>query len=338
MRPTPLCFLALSVLSVAPAPADEPAFTCVVLGASGGLDESDLTSYLLARAGSSDFVAFDAGTLRAAVRRAHWAGALEGIEPPEGDPWTYDAWFLRERVRAYLVSHPHLDHVSGLALNATDDARTKPILGLTPTLDVLRDHVFNGLVWPNFTDEGAEPRLGTYRLVRLEPGAPRPIEGTGLVVEAHPLSHAGSTSTAFLVGLEDGSAQVLYLGDTGPDPIERSDRLAALWDRVAPVVRAGRLRAVFVECSYPDDRPWDRLYGHLTPEWLARELGHLASKVRPAGDSLTALAGLRVVVTHVKPSLQRGPSARERIMAELAKHPLCGATATAPVQATRLEF
>jgi cAMP phosphodiesterase len=70
---------------------------------------------------------------------------------------------------------------------------------------------------------------------------------------------------------------------------------------VAPIVAAGRLKALFLECSYGDDRASDKLYGHLNPQLFMQELGVLARLVeaqpgaRPGG-----LKGLKVVVTHIK--------------------------------------
>ncbi len=296
--------LAFAGRAVAAEPAARPAaFQLVAVGTSGGLHEDDLTAFLLAPAGSRDFVALDAGTLLGGLRRLVQLGRLPDA-PSAGA-------FLRERIRAYLVSHPHLDHVAGLALSATDDT-PKPVLGLPETLDVLRDHLFNWKLWPNFTDEGAPPRLGVRQLVRLRPGVERPIEGTTLAVEAWPLDHAGARSTAFLV--RSGGAYALYLGDTGPDPVERGTRLEALFSRVAPLLRTGALRVVLAECSYPDGRPDSKLFGHLTPRWLVASLERLARRAFPARPTL---AGLLVVVTHVKPALE-GPDPRDAIRKALA--------------------
>ncbi len=40
-----------------------PAFTVVPLGVKGGLDESNLSSYLVAAGGTDEYIALDAGTL-----------------------------------------------------------------------------------------------------------------------------------------------------------------------------------------------------------------------------------------------------------------------------------
>ncbi len=313
--------------------ADPPAFVAVVLGAGGGPGQDDLSAYLLAPAGSADFVSLDAGTGLAGIRAARAHGSFGDLRPPPDSPLDADGWILRTRIKAYLLSHPHLDHVAGLVVDSPEDG-PKPILGLAATLDALRDHVFNWRVWPNFADEGQAP-LGRYRYVRLAPGQPTSIPGTPMTVEAHPLSHAGVQSTAFLV--RAGAAAALYLGDTGPDAVERSSRLGALWARVAPLVREGALRAVFVEVSYPDGRPDHLLFGHLTPTWLLRELRRLAELVEPAAPA-AALRGLTVVVTHVKPALERDAEPHRRIARELAARNDLGVRFVLARQGDRLAF
>jgi 3',5'-cyclic-nucleotide phosphodiesterase len=213
-----------------------------------------------------------------------------------------------------LLSHAHLDHLLGLVIASPDDG-PKPIYALAETLDILRDHVFNGRLWANFGSEGAEPRLGKYSYVRLRPGEETPLLPTAMTAEAHPLCHARQDgSSAFL--LRHGDAYVLYLGDTGPDRVEGCDRLASLWRRIAPLVRESRLRALLIEVSYPDPRPEAQLFGHLTPKWLLAELTRLAEAVRP-GHPRGALSGLDVLVTHVKPSLAAGTDPRDTIRGQL---------------------
>ena len=294
--------------------AERPAFDVVVLGDAGGLAEDDLTSFLVFPAGGDAGVALDAGTLHVGIRMALTKGAFASLPLDAGGELTPEGQVLQKHVRAYLVSHAHLDHVAGLVLNSTDDT-AKPILALPSTLDVLREHVFNWQLWPNFTTEGKAPALSRYTLVPLASGETREIPGTSFRVTAFPLSHGGAAeSTAFLV--ESGGQSLLYLGDTGPDAVEGKGRLRALWTRVAPLVREKKLRAIFLEASYPSDRPDEKLYGHLTPRWVNAELGVLASLV-DAADPANALRGLPVVITHVKPSLARGESPRERVAREL---------------------
>lgn len=315
--------------------ATPPAFDVVVLGAAGGLAEDDLTSFLVFPAGGAAGIALDAGTLHAGIRTALAKGAFAGLSLDTDGALTPEGQVLQKHVRAYLISHAHLDHVAGMILSSTDDT-PKPILALPGTLDVLREHVFNWKLWPNFTTEGTAPALSRYALVPLSSGEPKDVPGTSFRVTAFPLSHGGtSESTAFLV--ESGAASLLYLGDTGPDAVEGKGRLRALWTQVAPLVRAKTLRAIFLEASYPSDRPDEKLYGHLTPRWVNAELGVLASLVG-ADDPASALRGLPVVITHVKPSLARGESPRERIARELRESNPHGVRFILATQGERLDF
>lgn len=329
-----LCAAALLAGTPARATAS-PAFDVVVLGDAGGLAEDDLTAFLVFPAGGHAGIALDAGTLHAGLRAAHAKGAFASLPLDDDGPLTPEGQVLQRHVKAYLVSHAHLDHVAGLILNSTDDT-PKPILALPATLEVLRDHVFNWKLWPNFTTGGAAPALSRYALVALPPGEPRDVPGTSFRVTAFPLSHGGtSESTAFLV--ESGGWSLLYLGDTGPDAVEGKGRLRALWSQVAPLVRDEKLRAIFLEASFPSDRPDEKLFGHLTPRWVNEELGVLASLVN-ADDPADALRGLPVVITHVKPSLARGESPRERIARELREANPYGVRFVLATQGEKLAF
>ncbi|MBY0275301.1 3',5'-cyclic-nucleotide phosphodiesterase [Candidatus Binatia bacterium] len=316
-----------------------PAFDVVVLGDAGGLAEDDLTAFLLFPAGSDIGIALDAGTLHAGIRVALAKGAFASLPlDPSGDV-SAEGQVLQKHVAAYLITHPHLDHVAGLVLSSTDDT-PKPIHGLPPTLDVLRDHVFNWKVWPNFTNEGVSPVLSRYALMPLASGVAHDVPGTSLRVTAFPLSHGGtgssaSTSTAFLV--ESDGQSLLYLGDTGPDAIEGQGRLRALWTAVAPLVRAKTLRAIFLEASYPSDHPDEKLYGHLTPRWVNAELGVLASLV-DGDDPSSALRDLPVVITHVKRTLARGEAPRARIARELREANPYGVRFVLATQGEKLEL
>jgi 3',5'-cyclic-nucleotide phosphodiesterase len=289
--------------------AAAPQFVAIALGTAGGLTEANLSSYLLAPAGSTEFVALDAGTLLTGLQHANRKGNLSDIVVPPESPLSVEGYVLTQHIKAYLISHAHLDHLAGLVLNSPEDT-PKPILGLASTIEHLRDHVFNGQIWPNFGDEGPGVPLKKYHFVRLQPGDEQAIAGTRMTVRPFALCHAGVPSTAFLV--QANGAYALYVGDTGPDDVEQCDTLHQVWQSLALLVRQGRLRGMFVEISYPDPRDRSQLYGHLTPRWLMAELQHLAALVN-AQHPTDALRGVTVLVNHIKPTLQREQPERAQI-------------------------
>lgn len=312
-----LAFLSLSLLAAEPTPAAAAprGFDVVALGVQGGLAQGDLSSFLLARRGQPAYLAVDAGSV------------LTGLGRSGGPPGPV----LRDQIRGWALTDPHLDHVEGLASAVVDDVGTKPVFGLPSTIDALRDHLFNGVLWANFGNEGKDP-LRRLRYERMAPARPVHVDDVGVTLEALPLSHGGTTSTAFLIS--DGDAVVAFLGDTGPDLVEGGSRLGALWERLAPLVRGRKLRAIFVECSYDNARPDALLLGHLTPRHLLVELGALAALVSPQAPS-KALQNVVVVVSHIVPTLDGGRSARDLVTSELEAGNKLGVRFLFPAQGER---
>jgi len=293
------------------------AFTVVPLGVKGGLDESNLSSYLVAARGTTDYIALDAGTLYAGIRRAIELGALPAPV----------SRVLRQDIKAYFISHPHLDHVAGLIINSPDDS-AKNIYGLSFCLDVLKDKYFSWRSWANFGDEGEQPLLKKYHYVPMIPGKEIAIDRTDLSVTAFPLSHGNTyESTAFLV--RNGDSWLFYLGDTGPDSVEHSDKLHLLWQAAGPLLRAGKLKAIFIEVSFPSGQSDKSLFGHLTPRWLMSEMKDLEQLA-----GMGTLKGLPVVITHIKP----GGNQEEMIRQELTTNNPLQLQLIFPEQGKRLEF
>ncbi|HVU58464.1 MAG TPA: 3',5'-cyclic-nucleotide phosphodiesterase [Puia sp.] len=278
-------------------------FTVIPLGVKGGLDESNLSSYMIAPKGSSDYVCLDAGTLYTGLQRAVSAGVLHASVGK----------VLRQQIKGYLISHPHLDHLAGLIINSPDDT-VKTIYGMPYTIKVLEEKYFTWAAWANFGDSGETPVLKKYHYATMEAGREIPLTGTTMTVAAYPLSHGEPyQSTAFLV--HNGGAYLLYLGDTGADTIEQAGKLAALWQIAGPLIAAGKLKAVFIETSFPNSQPEKTLFGHLTPRLLMVELNRLAGV---AGAK--ALYNFPIVITHRKPSGNQEAVIKQELEADNPLH------------------
>jgi cAMP phosphodiesterase len=261
-----------------------PAFHVVPLGVKGGIDESNLSAYLVAPINTNDYLCLDAGTVTAGIEKAVANGAFTKSAEV----------VLKQYIKGYFISHAHLDHVSGLIITSPNDS-SKTVYASPACMTMLEDYYFNGQAWANFGDEGKGFLLKKYHFKRLAAGQETMIENTAIKVTAFPLSHVNPfESAAFLI--HDNDSYVLYLGDTGPDEIEKSNKLQLLWQQIAPLIKEGKLKGIFIEVSFPNEQPDDKLFGHLTPKWLMKEMDVLSGFT-----GTEVLKGFSIVVTHVKP-------------------------------------
>jgi cAMP phosphodiesterase len=97
-------------------------------------------------------------------------------------------------------------------------------------------------------------------------------------------------SSAFFIRHDPTGREFLFFGDVSPDSLALKPHNIAVWRAAAPKIPS-TLSAIFIECSWPSGRPDELLYGHLSPEHLARELAVLADEVIAArGNNTTAAA------------------------------------------------
>jgi len=278
-----ICFVLISVNAFSQK-EQKSAFQVVPLGIKGGIDEKNLSAYLVAPTNTNDFIALDAGTINAGIEKA--------IENNVFKVSTSD--ILRKYIKGYFISHAHLDHVSGLIINSPADS-SKTVYATEKCMEMMENHYFNDETWANFGDKGPGTPLKKYHFQTLNIGEETPITNTTMTVKAFPLSHVNPfESTAFLV--RNGDSYVLYLGDTGPDSVEKSDKLKSLWTAIAPLVKSKQLKGIFIEVSFPNEQPDQFLFGHLTPNYLMKEL-HTLEDLSGKGT----LKGFNIVVTHLKP-------------------------------------
>ena len=98
-------------------------------------------------------------------------GPFASLEVPFESARANAAHILRYLIPTYLISHPHLDHISGFAVNTASFQQTsfpKRLAALPSTVDAIKDHIFNDIIWPNLSDEDGGVGLVTY--MRLTEG------------------------------------------------------------------------------------------------------------------------------------------------------------------------
>ena len=187
------------------------------------------------------------------------------------------------RIDHILVSHSHLDHVLAIGLLADSVIRLREAVGHGPvqvhalpaTLEALRAHIFNGVIWPDFTrlPSAEHPVL---QLVPLQPGERLSIGGKTIEVLT-----ALHTVPAVGFAVEGGDGWWVYTGDTGPNP--------ALWERL----RSMKIAYLVIETAFSDEeRQLARISRHLCPAALGHELAQLGGPLN---------ASVNVHITHIKP-------------------------------------
>lgn len=194
-----------------------------------------------------------------------------------------------------FVTHSHLDHVLAIGLLADSVTRERHAAGRPPvqvhalpaTIAALRTHVFNGVIWPDFSrlPDVEHPVLA---FVPLAVGD-RIAVGRGRELEVLPAEHTVPAVGYAVLGAAGGAW--VFTGDTGPNP--------ALWQRLQSLP----VQSLVIETAFGDDEAaLAEISRHLCPQRLQRELARLE-------------APTDVWITHIK------PGAVDVVMNEIAAQP-----------------
>jgi len=289
-----LCFLLVSTNIFSQ--KEKHSFQVIPLGVMGGIDEKNLSSYLIAPSNTTDFICLDAGTVNAGIEKA--------IEKKSFKVSTNEV--LRKYIKGYLISHAHLDHVSGLIINSPADS-SKTVYATNKCMEMMENHYFNDQTWANFGDKGPGLPLKKYHFQTLNLNEETALTNTKMTVKAFSLSHVNPfESTAFLV--KNNNDYALYLGDTGSDEVEKSTNLHDLWTAIAPLVKEKQLKGIFIEVSFPNEQPDKFLFGHLTPNYLMKEL-HILEDLAGKGS----LKNFKIIITHLKPPAKNIAKIKEQL-------------------------
>ncbi len=175
-----------------------------------------------------------------------------------------------------FVTHSHLDHVVSIPflVDTVGGMRDSPVTvhATEETLDILRKHLFNWKIWPDFAEipNRDEPYL-RYESFQLG----QTVSIRGRRIRALPANHV---VPAVGFHLDSGEGSLVFTGDTTTND--------ALWEEVN---RIENLRYLIIETAFSNaERDLAIASKHLTPDMLAQELGKLT---RPA----------KIFVSHLKP-------------------------------------
>ncbi|KAL8719003.1 MAG: hypothetical protein Q9225_003941 [Loekoesia sp. 1 TL-2023] len=84
-------------------------------------------------------------------------GPFANLELPYDTAKANATYVFRSLISTFLITHPHLDHVAGFAINTAalqQTLRRKRVAALPSTIEAIKEHIFNGVIWPNLSDEG----------------------------------------------------------------------------------------------------------------------------------------------------------------------------------------
>lgn len=183
------------------------------------------------------------------------------------------------KISQVLLSHAHFDHIKGLPLLADNLVGRNPqgpvkVRSLPEVLEALRRHIFNDVVFPDFT---RLPTPATAPLAYHPFDEEKTFTFDRLEVTAVRVNHI-VPAIGFII--RDGDTALLYSGDTS--------ETKRIWEVAA---KEPRLKAAFIETSFPNDfHELAKVSGHLTPEMLAREFVQIGRPDMP------------LYIYHLKPS------------------------------------
>lgn len=181
-----------------------------------------------------------------------------------------------EQIRHIFLTHSHLDHIASIPLliDSIFDRIKQPIVihGLDVTISALKTHIFNNVIWPDFSIlPNSENPVMKYQT--MAPG--EIVELNGNRIEMIPVNHI-VPGVGYRV--DTGKNVFAFSGDTTTND--------SFWEVLN---QYSKLDLLFVESAFPN-REMDlcRRAGHYCPDMLANDI--LKLKHKP-----------EIYITHNKP-------------------------------------
>src|ERR1019366_7058739 len=159
-----------------------------------------------------------------------------------------------------FVTHSHLDHITCIPfiLDSAGFMRDRPltVYASEETLDILKQHIFNWKIWPDFTEiPNAQKPYMRYQSIEL---------GETVVLNGRRITAIPANHVVPAVGyqLDSGKASLVFSGDT--------TTCDALWEVVNKIKN---LRYLVIETAFSNsEKDLAVISKHLCPSILAVEL------------------------------------------------------------------
>lgn len=175
-----------------------------------------------------------------------------------------------------FLTHSHLDHIACLPfmVDTVGEMRDKPltVYAQQATIEILRNHIFNWSVWPDFTviPSAEQPHI-RFETIRVG----QEMKFGWRTVRALPADHI---VPAVGYHLDSGHASLVFTGDTTACP--------ALWAEINKIIN---LRYLIIETAFSNrEKKLAIMSKHLCPSMLAEELTQLQRAAE-------------LFITHLKP-------------------------------------
>lgn len=180
------------------------------------------------------------------------------------------------RIDHIFITHSHLDHIAciPLLIDSVGSMRERPVTlyARMETLDILKTHIFNWKIWPDFSEiPNAQQPFMRYQEIELG----ETIDLDGRKITAVPANHV---VPAVGYHLDSGAHSLVFSGDTTTND--------ALWKVINKIKN---LRYLIMETAFSNsEKDLAVLSKHLCPSLLAEELSKFTGEAE-------------VFITHLKP-------------------------------------
>ncbi|KYK24160.1 hypothetical protein AYK25_06305 [Thermoplasmatales archaeon SM1-50] len=162
----------------------------------------------------------------------------------------------QEKIKAILLSHGHYDHIRGVpSFIFNNQGRSTKVYASKQTLKILTSHLFDGVIYPKFTEKTPFLKKPPIQLKSLKPFSPLNISGYHVL--PLPINHING-SLGFEITSKNNK-KIFYTGDSGAN-------LSSLWEHISPAL-------LIVDVTFPNRMiTIAKNSSHLCPKTLKKNL------------------------------------------------------------------